>query len=220
LLAVAVAPSTATGQQRRWQDMPTDYLAFITERWGLVDRRLGLLRWKDIRPGDIELRFWAGYGLVGTGAILLNRTGGQWTARRVRVRGCWLALPPSVADTMSLATRERYEAEARRRCDEPRIDTLSVASVLTSDTLVIETVATAADLARVWEDIVAAGLLRLPTSVHRSAMMFDGHSWVVEVRLGQEYRLSSITSWSREEVPADKAIKVIDQILTERVGWH
>lgn len=120
----------------------------MTERWGLGDRRLGALRVKNIPPGDIEVRFWAGYGFGGTRGIVVNRTAGQWSARHVRVRSCGLALPPSVADTLSPESQVRYEEEARRRCNERRADTLSVAAVISSDTLVIDTMVTTADLER------------------------------------------------------------------------
>jgi hypothetical protein len=220
-VTLVVVPSGAAGQPRRWQDnIRLDYLVWITERWGMSDRRLGPLRIKDIPPGDIELRFWGGYGLGGTRGIVLNRTGGQWSARHVTVRRCGLALPLSVADSLSPDSQERYEGEARRRCNERGTDTLSVAAVIFSDTLAIDTIATTADLERTWSDLVAAGVLALPTSVHRSAVMLDGLSYVVEVRVGQEYRVSQIQDWSRDEVPADGAIKIINRILTERVGWR
>ena len=47
----------------------------------------------------------------------------------------------------------------------------------------------------------------------------DGTSYVVQLRMGQEYRVSRIQEWHTVETPADKAIQRINAILTQRIGW-
>jgi hypothetical protein len=71
----------------------------------------------------------------------------------------------------------------------------------------------------VWKELVDAGIATLPTSVRRSEIMMDGTSYVVQLRMGQEYRVSRVQEWHTVETPADKAIQRINAILTQRIGW-
>lgn len=214
-----VSPDEVAAQpRRRITDLPPDPIVAATEWWGATDRRFEHMRYKELGPDDIELRFWAGYGLVGTRGIFMLRKDREWRAWRVDVKRCAVSLPPSVADTLSETSENRYLQQARRDCDARKRDTLSVASVLSSDTLDAIPVSDSG-LADVWTQLVTVGIATLPTSVHRSQMMTDGHTYVVQLRMGQEYRVSRIEQWHVVETPADKAIQRINAILTQRIGW-
>jgi hypothetical protein len=216
-----VSPDEAAAQRRRRiTDLPPDPIVAATEWWGAYDRRFDPLRYKTLEADDIELRFWGGYGLVGTSGIFLRRTGGQWSVWRVHVQRCAAWLPRSVFDTLSEATEKRYLEHARRNCAQRTPpDSLPEAVPVTIDTLDATPVSPRADVADVWKELVDAGIATLPTSVHRSQVMTDGHTYVVQLRMGQEYRVSRIEQWHVVETPADKAIQSINAILTQRIGW-
>ena len=114
-----------------------------------------------------------------------------------------------------VATTEWWGACAER--SPP--DSLPEAVPLTTDTLDATPVSPRADVSDVWKELVDAGIATLPTSVRRSEIMMDGTSYVVQLRMGQEYRVSRIQEWHTVETPADKAIQRINAILTQRIGW-
>ena len=219
---VAIAVSAKTGYaQRDTLSGPPDYITRITERWGTRDARLGDLRTKPVSADDIELRFWGGYGLVGTRGIVLRRTSGRWSAWRVDVRRCAAYLPIPVGDTLSETSRLRYEAQARRDCDKPEppppID--GGVSVISSDTLDVIAVKPRGKLDHIWRELTDAGVMTLPPYVKRSWMMFDGHTYVAQLRIGPDYRVSRIEHVEPPEVQADRIVQQINAILAREIGW-
>jgi hypothetical protein len=102
----------------------------------------------------------------------------------------------------------RYQALARRRCGE-RNAGMSEApagtygwTMISDDTLDLRPFQPPARPDEAWDALVEAGLLRLPPSVPRSWIMMDGHTYVLEVRRGAEYRASRIEHTSPPETAA------------------
>jgi len=87
-------------------------------------------------------------------------------------------------------------------------------NVMRTDTLSLPTTASIYHPERVWANLVAIGMLTLPTSVPRKWMMLDGHTYVLEVRVGQFYRASVIEDLEKPEVPADATIRQLARLLS------
>jgi len=220
IAVVAIAVSATAGHaQRDTLTDTTDYIVEITEDWGRRDSRLGDLRTKRMGRDDIELRFWGGYGLGGTRGIVLRRVSGHWSAWRVDVRRCDVYLPIPVDDTLSETSQRQYEAQARRECDKPEPPIEGSASVISSDTLDVIDVRPRAKLDRVWQEVTDAGVRTLPPYVKRSWIMTDGHTYVAQLRVGREYRVSWIEHVPKPEVQADRDIQKINAILAREIGW-
>lgn len=220
LVAIAVS-ATAGHAQRDTLTGPTDYIIWVTEAWGRTDTRLGDLRTKPASADDIELRFWGGYGLVGTRGIILRRASGRWSASRVDVRRCEVYLPIPVGDTLSETSRLRYEAQARRECDkhEPPPPIEGGFLVISSDTLDVIAVRPRGKLDHIWQELTDAGIMTLPPFVKRSWRMVDGHTYVTQLRIGQDYRASRIEDIEPPEAQADRSVQEINRILAREIGW-
>lgn len=213
--AALLAPSPGPAQARRVTEPAGNYLLDITRGWARASP-LGDLQRARMGSGDVELRFWSGYGSAGTRALVLRRTFAGWAAWRAVVHYCDLVLPRAVGDTLTRASVQRYQAEARRRCDEPRDESSGV--VITADTLEVVPLDAAVDLAGLWDELGSAGLLRLPPQVPRTRDGGEDHTYVVEVRRGDEYRASVIGRVTPPETDADRRVQRIDALLAERFG--
>jgi len=218
VVAIAVS-ATAARAQRDTLNAPRDYIIRITENWGSNDSRLGDLRTKPTGPDDIELRFWGGYGLVGTRGIILRRTNGRWSASRVDVRRCEVYLPIPVGDTLSETSQLRYAAQARRECGKPEPPIEGGVSVISSDTLDVIAVRPRVSLDHIWKELTDAGVMTLPPYIKRSWIMVDGHTYVAQLRVGGEYRVSRIEHVPQPDVQADRHIQQINAILAREIGW-
>ncbi|HVE79911.1 MAG TPA: hypothetical protein VNA89_13680 [Gemmatimonadaceae bacterium] len=213
--ATLLAPSPAPAQARRVTAPAGNYLLDLTRGWARASP-LGDLQGRRMGSGDVELRFWSGYGSAGTHALVLRKTFAGWAAWRAAVHYCELVLPHGVGDTLTRASVQRYQAEARRRCGEPRQGSSGV--VITADTLEVLPLEAGVDLAVLWEELEGAGLLRLPPQVARERDGGEEHTYVVEVRRGDEYRASVIGRVAPPQTDADRRVQRIDALLAERLG--
>ena len=218
VVAIAVGATSGHAQRDTLTDSP-DYIVEITESWGKRDTRLGDLRTKRMGPDDIELRFWGGYGLAGERGIILRRVKGRWSASRVDVRRCVVYLPIPVADTLSETSQLRYEVQARRECDKPEPRIEGGVSAISSDTLDVIDVRPRVRLDHVWQELTDAGVTTLPPYVKRSWIMTDGHTYVAQLRVGRDYRVSWIEHVPKPEVQADRDVQKINAILAREIGW-
>jgi hypothetical protein len=92
-----------------------DYLLHVSQEWGRTSA-LGDLVAASFGPDDLELRFWSGYGVVGTRGLIPRRKNNQWAAWRAVIVPCLLYLPMSIADTLSAAATRIYQDRARANC--------------------------------------------------------------------------------------------------------
>jgi hypothetical protein len=91
--------------------------------------------------------------------------------------------------------------------------------VIRADTLGIYPLTLPASPEQVWRELVGVGILTLPAKVERKWMMLDGHTFVLELRRGQEYRASEIEYLEKAEHPADRTIRNVADVLTRYYRW-
>ncbi len=68
-------------------------------------------------------------------------------------------------------------------------------------------------LNQLWNELLDAGLLDLPTHVEDNILVTDGRHFVVEVRIGNLYHASVLTYFEESRVKAHKTIKKLAKIL-------
>ena len=219
LLACALCPAALAQDVTVVSEPADDYLLEITREWS-ARSRLGDLRTETLGDEDVELRLWGGYGLFGTRAVVLRRTDGNWEGFTVGIERYTAAetdslaaavgaLPPCVVGRMS----DRCTVEEVEYHGDAAAGTLYQLECLRvrRDNQFDET------YAALWTDVVEAGALALPPEVERDWMMLDGHSYVVEVRVGNEYRASSIEH-TEPEGEADRQVQEIARLVSRVLG--
>ncbi len=187
-----------------------DYLLEVTREWS-GRSPLGDLRKSEFSAQDIELRLWGGYGIGGTRGIILRRSADLWSAFAAEVEGCYVTIPDSLQNDQS--TWDAFQ-EQSSFADCPGE---FVAPAVPVDTVIVVPLALEATAPSLWSDLVAAGVLSLPPQVDRDYLMIDGHTYVLEVRVGDTYRASSIEA-VEPEVEADRQIQHVARLLRERLG--
>ena len=216
-LAVALIvwhlPAQGVAQATHATAPADDVLLQFTQEWGR-ESALGDLTKRSMAPSDVEVRFWGGYGLFGTSALVLRRTGDVWQAWRALVQGCPVVLPVPVGDTVSDSTLAFYRREARKNCGHPQADTLPATMVFQADAVGLYPLASAGYEAY-WQELKRNGLLELPPRVPRKWFMTDGHTYVVEVRRGGDYR-ASVIEQTKPESRADTLVQRL-AALVQRV---
>jgi hypothetical protein len=195
-----------------------DYLLDITRSWSRSSP-LGDLREIALGVEDLEIRAWGGYGLGGTGATIIRRRSGQWSAWQVRRVRCRIIVPTAVADTASQQTQDALLAQAKRQCGASSDDNIRSGSIFTADTLgVVEMRDRASAAERVWRDASTAGLLTLPPEPAKEVMMLDGYHFVLEVRQGKEYRASVFPYIQKSDDAALERIKRVYEAIAKSLG--
>ena len=214
--ALLITPSTVQGQARIVSAPPEDDLHIWPHSWG-AESSLGDLRVEQFDSSDLELRFWGGFGIVGTFGLIVRRKDSVWSASFIEIRSCGISIPLPIADTLSSEGWAYYREQARNHCGdtEPSQMPSRVAYV---EVVVMSPLNIDGTLPQLWQDIVTSGLLTLPPKVERDRIMLDGHTVVVEVRTGDEYRVSVIECVGQSEVLADRQIRRIDSILFEHLN--
>ena len=212
--ALVLASAPAAAQAATVLAPERDYLLEVAREWAR-ESPLGDLRARPMGPGDVELRLWGGFGLGGTSGVVLRREAGRWSAWRAEFWPCRLSLSMSAYDALSTVPPDRYRAEVRRRCGELVRDTLPPETVVLSDTLALLPLPPGR-AAAAWEGAVRAGVLRLPPAAPRGLMQ-DGHTYVVEVRRGGEYRASVIAPIPPLAAEADRLVQAVDSVVRERL---
>lgn len=218
-LTIAVLSSQVGFAQARVVSAPPEpSLLNITRGWSRASI-LGDLRELKTTSDSDELRVWGGYGLATeTQAVVLRRTGTQWSAFVARVMRCEIQIQTSVGDTASRATMQRYVAEARRSCGKSLRDVGAGTQIITAETLLVARLSLPdSTIERAWTDAVRAGALQLPARVERHRAMEDGFTYVVELRRGDVYRASVIEHVEPPAGDADRRIRdvyaAVNQLL-------
>ena len=172
---------------------------------------LGDLRKVTMRASDVELRFWAGFGLVGTSGLIVSRRKGKWSAQRADMEPCMLTIPMSVGDTLSEASIARYEQLAFDRCAHELSG--EGGRFFRVDKLVLTPLPVPSNMDELWESAMRDGLFDLPTGVARDFIMLDGHSFVIEVRIGAEYRATDLACVGKSTNSVDVKVRELGQLF-------
>ena len=209
LLLVLLLPCRASGQTV--QPVPSSasaprgqYLYELTRAWAEASA-LGDLATRDFAPGDLELRYWGGYGVTGTRGVVIRREGGRWKGWRLRIVTCRVTVPYAVADTISGPTVQRYAADARRKCTD---DAPAAGRAIEAE--LVELVPLKSRLlAAAWQAAMEAGAPVLPPSIERDRAVLDGYTHVLELRIGKSYRASLIDCALPPERPDDYRVQEV-----------
>lgn len=211
-------PRSSGAQATRVVADTGSYLLRITQKWGR-ESSLGSLPERRMGAQDVEVRLWQGYGLGGEWGTVLRREGGRWRGWYARVARCHYLVPIPVGDTLTPPSTARYQRLARSNCHDPNAGQADAPpgtngwAVITVDTVAIVPLESVASLPGLWADLVRAGVTGLPTHVPREWIMLDGHSYVVEVRRGDEYRASVIEHTSPPPTRADSVVQSVAAIV-------
>ena len=208
-LALAVVASQAGFAQARIVSAPPEpSLLNITGQWSRASS-LGDLRELRTAPDYRELRVWGGYGLTTeTQGVVLRRAGGVWSAFVARVMRCEIKIPLVVGETASRATIQHYTAQARQQCGRKLEDVGPGAHIITTDTLLVVPLSVPESaIEDAWMAAERAGALQLPPRVERNRVIDDAFMYVVELRIGNDYRASTIEHLEQPETKADQQVK-------------
>src|SRR6185437_2399149 len=214
LVSVACA-ARAEAQATSVTEPTNDYLVQVTQQWAAASPLSSLVK-RDLAPDDIELRVWGGYGLTTTAGVILRRTSGHWQTWRAEVVPCTYSVPIPVGDTASAPTESLFVRRAHERCGAVLDSTARGYSVYSADTLKIAEVRTP-NPEDLWQAVVKAGVLDLPTRIPRKWVMMDGFTYVIEVRVGGTYRVSVIEAIEKPEVDADRQARAIYDVVEQGV---
>jgi len=192
-----------------------DLLLEFTQEWGSERSTLGNLKKKKIGNNDLELRFWAGYGLFGTRGLILEKEDDIWTANKANVENCFVYYPDSLKNTIS---KENFFSNiSTTDCNEDQHEFGSVREV---DTVLVSPIKIKnTELDKLWNSMVKIGLSDLPTHVDRDWIMTDGHTYVVELRKKNLYKASVIEHLEEPEVKADQQIKNLAKLVSEKFDF-
>jgi hypothetical protein len=203
--AVAFAGSAFA---QSYSEPSRSFLHQIVQEW-TEKSAVGNLRTATFSDDEIELRIWAGFGLRGSYGGILHRQGGTWTASHLELNRYTAGatneiavrdglLPPTIVEEME----SRCVIETLQDSDGSPLEySLSCAHARPSS------ISTSQQLAELWEMLVGLGILTLPPTIERDWIMMDGHSYVIEVRVGSQYR-ATVTEHA-DETPVDEQIHQI-----------
>lgn len=214
LLVLTLWPMSLIAQVRTVALPARSYLMDAVRGWGR-ESPLGDLVSLSIPDSAVELRLWSGFGLWGTNGLVLQRSErGIWSARRVVVETCSIVVPHS-----ERLTAERIDSMAQiaRRTCPPRSD--SAGQIISVDTLAVFRIGLPRNPNAVWRSLLDAGILTLPVEVPRPGIMTDGHTYILELRRGQDYRASKIEYMEKPQNPADATIKRVVELLSRSYRW-
>ncbi|MFL5608756.1 MAG: hypothetical protein ACJ8AD_20035 [Gemmatimonadaceae bacterium] len=179
---------------------------------------LGELEKRPMGADDIEARAWITQWMPQ--GVALRRENGQWRAWYMRGVSCGVTLPTAVYDTVSAATRERYLAEARPNCGKPpKAEPTRVGNYayLGFDTLLVTELSNAVAIEHAWRTAVDSGLLMLPLEVPGDYPTIDGSRYVIEVRRGNEYRVSTIKHTNPPRDEAHRRVQAVFSALASAI---
>jgi hypothetical protein len=215
MLLAAMGPLAAHGEAQtvRLSAPKESYLLEITRDAG-ARSGLGDLAIAPMAVGDVELRFWGGYGLAGTYGLILQRRQGTWTALHGDLRSCSDVIPSSTWDTLTAEGIERIKSSLRANCARQGLQ--GSGHFVTAHALTLDTLPSGSDLTELWERLERGGLTSLPASIPRKWVMMDGHTFVIEVRVATAYRASVIECFERDQTRADRRVQALARQLRER----
>jgi len=210
VLALVLVSHAGLAQARVVSAPPEPSLLNIIGQWSRASI-LGDLRELGTGSDYRELRVWSGFTLTsGAQAVILRRANGLWSAFLARIMRCEIQIPRVVGETASRATMQHYNEQARRQCGTRVEDVGPGAQIITTDSLFVAPLTVPeSTIVGAWTAAERAGVLQLPPRVERDRAMDDPFMYVVELRIGRDYRASTIEHLAQPEASADQQVKDI-----------
>ncbi len=208
-IALAVAAS-GVSQAQSYSEPENNYLHEIVQKW-TEHTSVGNLRDAKFDDTDIEVRIWAGFGLRGSSGAVLRRTGDKWSVIILDLDRYFAGgsneiaaeeglLPPCIVDAM----RDRCVIETSFDSDgNPEFYGLDCVLITPSPRHNVQQA-----LAELWSSLESLGVRELPLTIERDWVMMDGHSYVIEVRVGSSYR-ATVTEHAYETEADEQIHKIV-----------
>lgn len=197
-----------------------NYLLEVSQNWG-VNSDFGSLPKKNIGENDLELRIWSGFGIRGDYGAIINRTNGNWKAYSIEVRTCEvLSHKKEVSDSLKrLVTVDKSLTEQINCNIESEEDLVNEIWQFT-DSLFVAEIQTNANFKNLWKKIKDEGVLSLPSEVERTNFGIDGHSYVLELKIGETYHAYVVEN-AQPQYESDEQVrqivKSIDKFLNTSI---
>ncbi len=194
---------------------------------------IGLLETKQIGSNNIELRVWGGFGRLGNYGAIIERKNGQWkgytidiqyyrvgaTEALARERGL---LSPCLIQSMSDRCIVEASSSSYNKIEEYSLECPYVELTNNDNTNYVD----------LWEQLVELGILTLPKIIEPSyiskningrkviTVIADGHHYVVELKIGNQYRVSNIShiEYLESQVEIGKNVELMASKLDDFLG--
>ena len=197
-------------------------LLTMTRDWSRAST-LGDLRERAESPGYVELRAWMGYGLFGTGGVIVRREHGVWSAWSATLVRCQLFVQFSIYDTASNATRARFRRAAHHHCGASVGNVSGGSNIIDADTLSVNPLHTSPGaIEAAYRAAITAGAMQLPER-EPANIGLDGLTYIVEQRQNGEYRGSQIWYTGKPGAPGEaEVLRVVADLfqLTGQKGFR
>lgn len=217
-------PFPAHGQNAEISAPEDSYILEMTRWWGKKCSSLGEMHAMNADSGDVAVRFWGGYGIDETRGISLRRIRSEWKAKAVRVERRKVEVPDSIRSD-STAVRQYVNDLSRNACTV--VSRFGPGQNFVMDTVRVSEPPKTPDLDKLWKRLRSHGILRLPPDPEEAGVpVEDGHTYVVEVRTGNQYRSSVIpgivlfmeSSRDEGEHSVLQQVKEIASLLQNQLG--
>ncbi len=189
-----------------------NYLLKIVQSWG-SNSEFDLLSEKYLGKEDIELRFWSGFGTRGDHGVILKKTNTDWKAYSVEIRACLvLSHKEGVSDSLKRrVTIDKMYTDQINCGPESEVDLVDVIWQFT-DSLFVTELQTDSNYNQLWKQLKKEGVLDLPSEVERTEYGIDGHSYVLELKIGEIYH-AYVSEFAQPEYESDKQVHKIAQSI-------
>ncbi|MEQ9310652.1 MAG: hypothetical protein RLN90_14440 [Balneolaceae bacterium] len=193
-----------------------NYLLEESQRWG-ENSGLERLPDKNLGEGSLELRYWSGFGLFGNKGVIINRINDKWNAYSIDVRMCdvlsqKVGIPDSLKNLVIIDIQYTDQINCNIESDENIISEVHQFT----DSVFVSELQNDYNFDKLWKQLKREGILNLPIEVERSYAMTDGHSYVIEIKIGEDYR--AFISANFDEFEVDIRAREMAGIIDETLG--
>ncbi|XWN38414.1 MAG: hypothetical protein ROO71_05615 [Balneola sp.] len=192
-----------------------NYLLEESQKWG-EHSEFGSLPEKEIGEGNLELRYWSGFGLLGNRGVIINRSYDKWNAYSIDVRMCEvLSLKTGVHDSLKTFLTIDLKYTDQINCNIESDQEIENEMAQFTDSVFVSELQNDYNFDKLWNKLKRKGILNLPIEINRSYGMTDGHSYVIEIKIGDDYRAFVSANFDEYEVDvrAREMAGIIDEFL-------
>ena len=198
-----------------------NYLLELSQNWG-ANSEFGRLSEKNLTEVNLELRIWSGFGTRGDFGVILNRTNGDWKAYSIEIKPCEvLSHKNGVSDSLkSLVTIEKsYTDIINCNLEEGIVNE----KWQFTDSLFVSELHKDYKFDKLWKQLKKEGILNLPAEVERTSYGIDGHSYVLELKIGDIYH-AYVAPFALPQYESDdqvrQIVKSVDDFLNTSIDGN